>query len=116
MTTATKITRRRGEQGQSVVIVALALFAMMALLAVTFDGANAYFQRRMAQTASDAGALAGARELCVTDSYEAAVEVARAYAEDHNEAVTADVVVFAPTARFCAAIANRMRHCSNSTP
>jgi hypothetical protein len=92
MTAAARTTRRRGEQGQSVVIVALALFAMLALLAVTFDGANAYFQRRMAQTASDAGALAGARELCVTDSYDAAVAAAHAYAEDHNQAVTADVV------------------------
>jgi hypothetical protein len=84
--------RQRWERGQSVVIVAIALVAMMAMLAVTFDGANAYFQRRLAQTAADAGALAGANTLCATDDYEAAVTAAVAYAEEHNESLETDVV------------------------
>jgi hypothetical protein len=91
MATTAKTYRRR-ERGQSAVIVALVLLAMMALLAVTFDGANGYFQRRLAQTAADAGALAGARVLCATDDYEAAVAAAQDYAEEHNEGMTTDIV------------------------
>ena len=77
------------ERGQSAVIVALVLVAIMALMAITFDGAHAYFRRRLAQTAADAGALAGARELCITGDYAAAEGVAVDYATNHNQATEA---------------------------
>ena len=47
-------------RGQVVVIVAVAFTAMMALLAVLFDGANGMVTRRDMQDAGDAAAIAGA--------------------------------------------------------
>ena len=52
------------EKGQSFVLVALLMFAFIAMLALVLDGGNTYFQRRNSQNAADAGALAGARKLC----------------------------------------------------
>src|SRR4051812_507919 len=54
---------QRRESGQILVVFALALFALVALLALVLDGGNVYVQRRTAVTAADAGALAGARAL-----------------------------------------------------
>ncbi|HZQ09034.1 MAG TPA: pilus assembly protein TadG-related protein, partial [Anaerolineae bacterium] len=48
------------EEGQSVVIIALALVALMALMALVVDAGNAYAERRKMQNAVDAGAQAGA--------------------------------------------------------
>ena len=78
----------RAERGQSIIIVAVLLVAMMALLAVIFDGGFTYFQRRLAQTAADSGALAGARALCTGDGDP--LEVAEDYAVNRNAADTAD--------------------------
>src|SRR3990172_7333160 len=58
---------RVSRQGQSLVIVTLLLFALMGMLALALDGGNGFFQRRRAQNAADAGALAGARELCLVE-------------------------------------------------
>jgi hypothetical protein len=52
------------EQGQVIVIVAISLFAMIALAAVILDGGALLLNRRTAQNAADAAALAGAREYC----------------------------------------------------
>jgi Flp pilus assembly protein TadG len=52
--------------GQVIVIVALMMAALLAILALTIDGGLTYFQRRLAQNAADAAALAGARAMCVT--------------------------------------------------
>jgi hypothetical protein len=56
-------TLRQRESGQVLVLFALAVVAIVALLAVVVDGGFLYVQRRTAQTAADAGALAGARAL-----------------------------------------------------
>ena len=78
---------RVSRQGQSLVIVTLLLFALMGMLALALDGGNGLFQRRIAQNAADAGALAGARELCVNGGDESAAEyVAVDYAIDRNGA------------------------------
>jgi hypothetical protein len=81
----------RRERGQTLVIVALAMVALMGMLALTFDGGYAFFQRRLAQTAADAGALAGARARCTGEGDPAAVAVD--YAVNHNAAheATAEV-------------------------
>ncbi len=89
---AAQIHLRKFEKGQSAVIVALLLVAFMAMLALTFDGANAYFQRRLAQTAADAGALAGARVVCETGDTASAASTANLYATVNNKATQADVV------------------------
>ena len=54
---------RRRRPAQVVVLFAFALIAMLALVALTVDGGTLYLQRRTAQNAADAAALAGARAL-----------------------------------------------------
>ena len=57
------------EKGQSLVIVALLMFAFLGMLALVLDGGNAYFQRRNAQNAADAGALAATSTWCETGDW-----------------------------------------------
>lgn len=53
------------ERGQSIILITLSLTMLFALAALAIDGARVYATRRQMQTAADAGALAGAYELCV---------------------------------------------------
>jgi hypothetical protein len=55
--------RRRRQPAQVMVLFGLSLVGIMALLALVFDGATIYLQRRTAQNAADAAALAGTRTL-----------------------------------------------------
>ncbi|MEA3345827.1 MAG: Tad domain-containing protein [Chloroflexota bacterium] len=76
------------ERGQVMVIVALAMTAMLAMSALVLDGGYAYLQRRRMQNAADAGALAGARELCSEEGNPEATAVdyaQRNRAEDVDE-------------------------------
>lgn len=57
----TKVSSK--ERGQSLVLVALASVALVAAVALSVDGGNAYNQRRVAQNAADAGAVAGTYEV-----------------------------------------------------
>ena len=52
------------EDGQTIVIFVLAMLAVIGLIALVIDGGYLYWQRRVAQNAADAGALAGAAILC----------------------------------------------------
>src|SRR5260221_13985986 len=83
----------RSERGQSAVIVALLLVALVGMLALVLDGGNAFWQRRVAQNAADAGALAGAREWCNTQNATSAANRATEYAITRNGATKADVQV-----------------------
>jgi uncharacterized membrane protein len=51
------------ERGQAIVILALAMAALLLFASLAIDGGNAYVERRRAQNAADAAALAGARQL-----------------------------------------------------
>jgi Putative Flp pilus-assembly TadE/G-like len=52
------ITRVKGEEGQAVIAVAVAMsFFLVAAIGLGIDGSNLYAQRQMAQTAADAAAL-----------------------------------------------------------
>jgi Flp pilus assembly protein TadG len=51
-------------KGQSVILVALLLAGLVGVVALTVDGSRLYAEKAQMQTAADAGALAGARELC----------------------------------------------------
>jgi Flp pilus assembly protein TadG len=53
----------RSEKGQSIVIVAAAMIGLLALTGLAIDGGNLFWQRRRAQNAADAGAMAGTRVL-----------------------------------------------------
>jgi hypothetical protein len=82
------------EKGQSLVILAILLVVLLAFVALALDGGNTYVRRRQAQTAADAGALAGARQLCETASASEAILAAQDYAITRNGSDTADVTVF----------------------
>ncbi len=82
------------EQGQSVVIVAVMLVALVGSLALVVDIGAAYAQRRTMQNAADAGALAGARALALLqDPYPAVTR----YAQTLNGADVAQTTVLTPT-------------------
>ena len=53
----------RRQSGQALVLFALGIVGMVALMALVVDGGFVYVQRRTAQAAADAGALAAARSL-----------------------------------------------------
>jgi len=69
-------------KGQTLVIVALSLFALIALVALAIDGGNLMAERRQMQNAADAGALAGARAICARDADPE--EAAAAYAAQNG--------------------------------
>ena len=52
------------KHGQSIIIVTVVLMALFVFVAISVDGARMYVIRRQMQTAADAGALAGAYEIC----------------------------------------------------
>ena len=56
------------ERGQAIVILAFAMVALLAFAALAIDGGNAYVERRRAQNAADAAALAGARQIWMQQS------------------------------------------------
>jgi Flp pilus assembly protein TadG len=56
-------THRSRESGQIIVLFALALLGLLAMIGVVVDGGTLYVQRRTAQNAADAAALAGTRVL-----------------------------------------------------
>ena len=53
----------RRARAQVMVLFAFSVVGLVALIGLVVDGANLYLQRRTAQTAADAAALAGARAL-----------------------------------------------------
>jgi hypothetical protein len=55
--------REQRQPAQVIVLFAIALIAMLAMLGVALDGGTLYVQRRTAQNAADAAALAGARAM-----------------------------------------------------
>ena len=81
--------KMNSQKGQSLVIVALFLVALIAILALTFDGGNAYLKRREAQNSADAGALAGARVYCEDPeaNYGNAINTAIDYVNKNNASI-----------------------------
>ena len=63
------------------------LFIMIPMAALIVDGAAVMSNRRMAQAAADAGALAGAQRACL--GFDDAKTVAEYYATVNNDATTA---------------------------
>ncbi len=60
--------RRDGERGQSLVVWALALVALVGMAGLTLDGSNTVENRRQLQNAADAAAFAGAYDLPVSNA------------------------------------------------
>jgi hypothetical protein len=81
------------ERGQSLVIIAIAFLALVAMVALIIDGGSLYLNRRNAQTAADAAALAGAHELCVNKGSDSAIQdVVDQYAITENGATAVENV------------------------
>ena len=77
---------RKVETGQILPIVAIGMFAIIGLAALLLDGGVLMANRRSAQAAADAGALAGARLSCLEASGSAIEAEALHYAIDLNKA------------------------------
>lgn len=89
MTDPSKAPRRARfrERGQTLAIVAVMLVGLVGMLALVVDMGNIYTQRRQMQNAADAGALAGARALALSQGA-AAAEAAVADLTGRNGATT----------------------------
>lgn len=77
-------------RGQSLVIFALVLIAMLAIAGLVIDGGMVYSHRRTAQAAADAAVLAGTYELCMNDDPAAAEGAAEAKALEYVNRNRAD--------------------------
>ncbi len=72
------------EKGQVIPLVVLMLFAIIGMIALILDGGGLMSNRRTAQAAADAGALAGAQQLCLGKPVSVAEEVAESVALENN--------------------------------
>ena len=72
--------RARGERGQMLPIVMLALLGLLGVSAFAIDVGFAYFAKRQLQAATDAAALAGAQDL---PNVTLATQTAQDYATDN---------------------------------
>jgi hypothetical protein len=79
------------EAGQLIPIVVLLLFVILGMVALILDGGSIMSNRRTAQAAADAGALAGAQRLCEGKSD--AKAVAEYYAAVINDATLATATI-----------------------
>lgn len=59
-----KARTSRKQSGQTLIMVAIALLVLLFFVALAIDGGHLYAERRRMQNAADAGALAGAWEIC----------------------------------------------------
>jgi len=80
--------KRHHEKGQVIPILVIGLFVSVIMAALLVDGGALMANKRQAQAAADAGALAGAQRLC-TGQLDWKT-VAETYAENYNGATHAD--------------------------
>ena len=73
--------RARGERGQILAVVVLALVALLGIAAFSIDVGYAYYAKRQLQSATDAAALAGAQDL---PSVNVAIDTAASYAASNT--------------------------------
>ena len=79
--------KTKNETGQSLVLIAVMIFGLFVLAGLIVDGGNMYLNRRQAQTAADAAALAAALEYCINKGSLADADlVAQDYALEENQA------------------------------
>jgi hypothetical protein len=74
------------DKGQNFAFVAIIMVGLVGILVLVIDGGQSYMHRRIAQTAADAGAYAGAWAYCKGGDDATVWERARIYAEDENNA------------------------------
>ena len=88
---------RKFETAQILPIVAIGMFAIIGLAAILLDGGVLMANRRAAQAAADAGALAGAHLSCQHADPSTIVAKAREYAVDLNGADPSTTASYNPT-------------------
>lgn len=85
------MNRKKFESGQSIIIIVIAFFGLVAMAALIIDGGSLYLNRRNAQTAADAAALAGANELCVKKGTDTSIQsITNQYAVTENHATAVE--------------------------
>lgn len=87
------------DRGQSLVLLAIMMFVLMGMLALIIDGGMAYAQRRAAQNAADAAALAGAEEMCKGSSETAIRQMATNYVNNNGAEIqnVSDILISGST-------------------
>jgi Flp pilus assembly protein TadG len=92
--------RNISRPGQALIILVLGIMGLMGIVALAVDGGNAYAERRRAQNAADAAALAGALERINnnTSTWVNAVYASAAQNGFNNDGQTNTVRVFSPPA------------------
>ena len=91
------------EIGQTLPFIVLMMFVILGMVALVLDGGSVMANRRTAQVAADAGAMAGANRAC-SGNYDAAT-VAEAYAVN-NGATLASVTIAGSTVTVEATVEN----------
>ncbi len=81
------LIKNKLETGQVIPLVVLMIFVIIGMVALILDGGSIMSNRRTAQAAADAGALAGAQRVCLGKSD--AKSVAEYYATVNNNATSA---------------------------
>ena len=79
-----KINFEIDQKAQVIPILAISLLVIVMMVALVLDGSDIMVNRRSAQNAADAGALAGARELCLKHGEQAAIDAATLYVQENN--------------------------------
>lgn len=91
----------KSESGQAIVLIALSIVGVIALIALAIDGGNAYADRRQAQNAADAAALAAAmnyaQDQTVTDYYLNMLVVERTSSNGYNNTAPRSTVAYSKT-------------------
>jgi Flp pilus assembly protein TadG len=90
------------QKGQALVIIALAIFGIIALTALAIDGGNAFADRRQAQNAADAAALAAsmryAQDQTLSDTYLTTLAIDRTSINGYDNTAPRSSVVLTKTA------------------
>lgn len=85
------MNKRKSESGQSLILISIMFLFLLAIAALVIDGGSLYLNRRNAQTAADAAAMAGAREKCVAKGSTAQInDVIVNYAVTQNGATSVE--------------------------
>ena len=85
--------QHRGERGQSLIQVVLSMVAFFLFTGLAVDVGQMYGEQRHMQNTADAGALAGARELCLGHPASDAIAVAQGITGEPNNVLQVTAVV-----------------------
>jgi hypothetical protein len=87
-------SKKHSEKGQILILIAVSMVLIVVMAALIIDGGNLYVSRRQAQTAADAGALAGAYEHCVMKGKQKDVaDAVHEYAVVQNDATNVEDII-----------------------